>query len=40
MTYIEGFVLAVPTANKDEYRKHAAEAAPLFTFKLVFLNSK
>jgi uncharacterized protein YbaA (DUF1428 family) len=30
MTYIEGFVLAVPTANKDEYRKHAAEAAPLF----------
>lgn len=30
MTYIEGFVCAVPTANKDEYRKHAAEAAPLF----------
>jgi len=30
MTYIEGFVLAVPTANKDEYKKHAAEAAPLF----------
>ena len=30
MTYIEGFVLAVPTANKDEYRKHASEAAPLF----------
>ena len=30
MTYIEGFVLAVPTANKDAYRKHAADAAPLF----------
>ena len=30
MTYVEGFVLAVPTANKDAYRKHAAEAAPLF----------
>ena len=30
MTYIEGFVLAVPTANKDEYEKHASEAAPLF----------
>jgi uncharacterized protein YbaA (DUF1428 family) len=30
MTYIEGFVLAVPTANKEAYRKHAAEAAPLF----------
>jgi uncharacterized protein YbaA (DUF1428 family) len=30
MTYVEGFVLAVPTANKDDYRKHAADAAPLF----------
>ena len=30
MTYIEGFVAAVPTANKETYRKHAAEAAPLF----------
>ena len=30
MTYVEGFVVAVPTANKDAYRKHAAEAAPLF----------
>ncbi len=29
MTYIEGFVLAVPAANKDSYRRHAAEAAPL-----------
>lgn len=30
MTYIEGFVCAVPTANKESYRKHAADAAPLF----------
>ena len=30
MTYIEGFVAAVPTANKDAYRQHADEAAPLF----------
>lgn len=30
MTYIEGFVCAVPTANKEEYRKHATDAAPLF----------
>ena len=30
MTYVEGFVLAVPAANKEIYRKHAAEAAPMF----------
>src|SRR3546814_3893553 len=30
MTYVEGLVVAVPTANKEAYRKHAAEAAPLF----------
>jgi uncharacterized protein YbaA (DUF1428 family) len=30
MTYLEGFVAAVPAANKETYRKHAAEAAPLF----------
>jgi uncharacterized protein YbaA (DUF1428 family) len=30
MTYVEGFVAAVPTANKEKYRQHAAEAAPLF----------
>lgn len=30
MTYVDGFVIAVPAANKDAYRKHAAEAAPLF----------
>ncbi|MBN9059038.1 MAG: DUF1428 domain-containing protein, partial [Rhizobiales bacterium] len=27
MTYVEGFVVAVPAANKEAYRKHAAEAA-------------
>ncbi len=30
MTYFEGFVVAVPTAKKEEYRQHAAEAAPMF----------
>ena len=30
MTYFEGFVLPVPQANKEAYRKHATDAAPLF----------
>lgn len=30
MTYVDGFVIAVPAANKDEYRRHAAFAAPIF----------
>lgn len=30
MSYVEGFVVAVPTDNKEIYRKHAAEAAPIF----------
>ena len=30
MNYIEGFVAAVPAANKEIYRKHAAEAAEVF----------
>ena len=30
MTFVEGFVVAVPTANKEAYRQHAADAAPLF----------
>jgi len=30
MTYVDGFVVAVPAANKDAYARHAAEAAPLF----------
>ena len=29
MGYVEGFVIAVPAANKDAYRQHAAQAAPL-----------
>ena len=30
MHYVEGFVLAVPEANKESYRRHAAMAAELF----------
>lgn len=30
MSYIEGFVTPVPTANRDAYRKHAEEAAEHF----------
>lgn len=30
MSYIEGFILAVPNAKKEEFRKHAAESAPMF----------
>jgi uncharacterized protein YbaA (DUF1428 family) len=30
MPYIEGFVAAVPKANKDAYIKHATEAAAYF----------
>ncbi len=30
MTYVEGFVAAVPAENKEAYLKHAADAAPLF----------
>lgn len=30
MTYVDGFVCAVPTENKEAYLKHAANAAPLF----------
>ena len=30
MGYVEGFVLAVPAANREAYRKHASEAWPLF----------
>jgi uncharacterized protein YbaA (DUF1428 family) len=30
MTYFEGFVLPVPEARREEYRKHATAAAPLF----------
>ena len=30
MTYVDSFVLAVPTANKDKYRTHAEKAAACF----------
>lgn len=30
MTYVDGFVLAVPTANKDAYRQFAQQAAAVF----------
>lgn len=30
MTYFEGFVVPVPEANRETYRQHAAEAAPIF----------
>ena len=30
MTYFEGFIVPVPEANKDAYRKHANGFAPLF----------
>jgi uncharacterized protein YbaA (DUF1428 family) len=30
MTYVQGFVAAVPAANKEAYRKHAADAVGFF----------
>jgi uncharacterized protein YbaA (DUF1428 family) len=30
MTYVEGFIVAVPADKRDEYRRHAAGAVPLF----------
>ena len=30
MTYVDGFVAAVPTANRERYRQHAEKAAVLF----------
>ncbi|MNR41647.1 hypothetical protein D3C85_1600610 [compost metagenome] len=30
MSYVDGFVLAVPTANKEIYLKHASAAAVVF----------
>jgi uncharacterized protein YbaA (DUF1428 family) len=30
MTYIDGFVAAVPTANREAYRAHAEKMVPLF----------
>jgi uncharacterized protein YbaA (DUF1428 family) len=30
MTYVEGFICAVPTANREAYRRHAADAFAVF----------
>jgi uncharacterized protein YbaA (DUF1428 family) len=30
MPYVDGFVAAVPTANKEKFRKHALESAAVF----------
>lgn len=30
MTYVDGFMAAVPTANREAYRRHAEEAAKVF----------
>ena len=30
MTYVDGFVAAVPTANREKFRKHADDAAQIF----------
>ena len=30
MTYVQGFIIAVPAENRDEYRRFAAEAWPIF----------
>src|SRR5947209_16318706 len=30
MNYVDGFVCAVPTANREEYRRHAEAAALVF----------
>lgn len=30
MSYVDGFVAAVPTQNRDRYREHADKAATLF----------
>ncbi len=30
MKYVEGFVLAVPKANKEQYLQHAGQALPIF----------
>lgn len=30
MSYVDGFVVAVPVANKEAYRAHAEKALPIF----------
>lgn len=31
MTYVDGFVAAVPTANREKFKEHAEKAAKVFT---------
>ena len=30
MSYVDGFVMAVPTANREKFLKHANEGDPVF----------
>ena len=30
MNYVDGFIVAVPTVNKDAFKAHAAKALPIF----------
>lgn len=30
MSYVDGFVIAVPTASREKFRQHAESAAPIF----------
>ncbi|MBM3106129.1 DUF1428 domain-containing protein [Pseudomonas sp. P66] len=30
MSYVDGFVIAVPTANREQFKQHAEEAAVVF----------
>ena len=30
MTYVDGFVVPVPAANREAFREHAASLSPLF----------
>jgi uncharacterized protein YbaA (DUF1428 family) len=30
MTYVDGFVIAIPAGNKERFRKHASDLTPLF----------
>jgi uncharacterized protein YbaA (DUF1428 family) len=30
MNYVDGFVVAVPTANREQYQRHAEAMAPVF----------
>jgi uncharacterized protein YbaA (DUF1428 family) len=30
MSYVDGFVVAVPTANREAYRRYAEQALPIF----------